>query len=699
VGLNLTFGDRPWCSPLLVVVYTHISFYSLEEYLQELALEHPQGLGGLANNNNSNSHDSFSSETPNFAQAALLLQNSSNVYSRKVEYLHGLVFKALDEFFRDNNPSNSQNNNRRKSADASIDEFQNFDPHTDFLLLDDILPEDHANKINLAPDHDDDNNDQDGTMNDLAQTPNQSQQSVNKTRLSLGGLSVTNILERTTVFRGSSPSQQRALLGTLNTGTLRLLDGRCDIGEDGVLLMPGSSQSPALASSSSVRGSSSGLGRLSLLTPLDKLPPSIQIYGASENNGPEPMQMDDDDEDHDNDGTGFDFGTDDNDHYEVPSAEDMQPVGLFRHAAAALTTDTKRVTFAKTNESKPVKKKADPWLLMDPHERQTDTKNHKPLRKGKTYRLPLGIDQPPSQCVTGARTRRLPKSRSPPLLSRLDDAPRTSLAASTFRQALQKHHGRHTQNKRIQEPTPLPLNGLVFSEFAYIAKATAKKRAAQRRALRKQQAMDQPNQYHDEDDDDYGGGYDLGGDDHDDDDDYEAGGNAGVASLEDAFTNNSDNQDFDNSQQQHQESNIGKTFEELCRAHIQAFAKGAEDYALNTQLTDRVSQWQAKLSPMLEEEEKRAEFDIHKYSSHVIEMAQQQVQNLKSKRKSDGFSTIQPVCCDVCIVCVPLFLFRISSHSLSRSFFSLDRQGVYRLCRCHPQLHAHRRLSIIPGLT
>ena len=598
-----------------------------------LPLDHLEGLGGLANNNNNNSQDSLSSETPNFAQAALLLQNSSNVYSRKVEYLYGLVYKALDEFFRDNNSNNNNNsnqNNRRKSADASIDEFQNFDPHTEFLLLDDILPEDHANKINLAPDIDD----EDGNI-DLSQTPNQSQQSVNKTRLSLGGLSVTNMVERTMYNRGSSPSQQRALLGTLNTGTLRLMDGRCDIGDDGVLLMPGSSQAPPLPSSR--RGSSSGR-RLSLLTPSDKMPPRIEIYGATassdfELNDPEPMQMDDyDDDDHDNDGTGFDFGTDENDHYEVPSAEDVQPVGLFRHAASA--TDNKRVTFAEAT-SLPVKKKVDPWLLMDPHERQTDTKNNKPLRKGKTYRLPPGIDQPPSHCVTGARTRRLPKSRAP--LSMLENnAPQVSLAASTFRQALQKHHGHH--KKRIQETTTLPLNGLVFREFAYIAKATAKKRAAERRAQRKQQAIDQPNQYHAEDDDDDddnddGGGYDFGGgDDHDDDD--EAGGNAGMTSLEDAFTNSDDpgNQDSDSQQ----ESNIGKTFEELCRAHIQAFAKGAEEYALNTQLTDRVSEWQAKLAPILEDEEKRAEFDIHKYSSRVIEMAQQQMQQQKSKRKSDG---------------------------------------------------------------
>ena len=39
--------------------------------------------------------DSKSTAT-NFTNAAILLQNSSSVYSRKVEYLHTLVYQALE---------------------------------------------------------------------------------------------------------------------------------------------------------------------------------------------------------------------------------------------------------------------------------------------------------------------------------------------------------------------------------------------------------------------------------------------------------------------------------------------------------------------------------------------------------------------------------------------------------------------------
>jgi hypothetical protein len=39
---------------------------------------------------------------------------------------------------------------------------------------------------------------------------------------------------------------------------------------------------------------------------------------------------------------------------------------------------------------------------------------------------------------------------------------------------------------------------------------------------------------------------------------------------------------------------MGKLFEDLCRAHIQAFAKGAEEFAFNTHLSARVDKWKAK---------------------------------------------------------------------------------------------------------
>lgn len=74
-----------------------------------------------------------------------------------------------------------------------------------------------------------------------------------------------------------------------------------------------------------------------------------------------------------------------------------------------------------------------------------------------------------------------------------------------------------------------------------------------------------------------------------------------------------------------------RSFEELCRAHIVAFARGAEKYASETKLSARVGQWQAKLMPLLEEEELRQAFDIHEYSSAVIHLMDKHIKSRLSK--------------------------------------------------------------------
>ena len=88
----------------------------------------------------------------------------------------------------------------------------------------------------------------------------------------------------------------------------------------------------------------------------------------------------------------------------------------------------------------------------------------------------------------------------------------------------------------------------------------------------------------------------------------------------------------------------GETFEELCRAHLRAFARGAEKYAAETQLSRRVGDWQSRLSPLLEEEEKRPEFDIHLYGDRIMQtvmegMEQKKTQNSDRKLSAAGQSS------------------------------------------------------------
>jgi len=80
----------------------------------------------------------------------------------------------------------------------------------------------------------------------------------------------------------------------------------------------------------------------------------------------------------------------------------------------------------------------------------------------------------------------------------------------------------------------------------------------------------------------------------------------------------------------------GRTFEELCRAHIQAFARGAEKYAAETKLTKRVQTWQEKLLPLLELEEQRPDFDIHAYGNTVIDSMEAHLEQVRHDTPEDA---------------------------------------------------------------
>ena len=470
-------------SPLLTVI---LNFSSLEEYLQEL------GAGDLVEHAEPSELEQDGQTIPNFAHAALILQNSSSVYTRKVDYLHSLVYKALYEFCKTTSTSKEQ---RRKTNDPDIDDFYDFDPHMNFLLLDDVVPEDLTNtKINLKVDETEE-------VEGNGTTPNQSN---SRTRLSLGGLSVTK-LERSVTGGFNSSAQQRALLGTINNGSLRLIGGNCDVGDDGLLLMPGSNlMNPTMNEQKATNE------------------PSRLLFGDGAIGSP--SQQDNNfamDDDHSNDGAGFEINLDDSDDMNQGSAQQEELVGT------TLLQQKRKKTVTFSESATRNKKRLDPWALLDPHA-QDDFRKPKPLRRGKTIRLPEGVDKLPSECVTGARTRQT-KQRARQMQPK--EEPTKCLAVETFQSLVSNAY----------ELPKIPLNGLVFQEFSYIAKRKAKQRAMERRAERKKEMEAQNLHEQDEavdydDEDDYGGGFDFGGGE-DDDDFADNNGNAGMASLDDAFGN------------------------------------------------------------------------------------------------------------------------------------------------------------------
>ena len=58
--------------------------------------------------------------------------------------------------------------------------------------------------------------------------------------------------------------------------------------------------------------------------------------------------------------------------------------------------------------------------------------------------------------------------------------------------------------------------------------------------------------------------------------------------------------------------------EDLCRQHMEAFMHGVEKFTRETKLGKRVAEWETKIVPVLEEQDQREEFDIHKNSEELI---------------------------------------------------------------------------------
>ncbi|XP_014671653.1 PREDICTED: condensin-2 complex subunit H2-like [Priapulus caudatus] len=74
-------------------------------------------------------------------------------------------------------------------------------------------------------------------------------------------------------------------------------------------------------------------------------------------------------------------------------------------------------------------------------------------------------------------------------------------------------------------------------------------------------------------------------------------------------------------QQQQQQGAIEciSSYEELVLKYTEGFLASAKEYTHMTELAKRVSQWEEKILPVLEQEETRGSFDIHKHGSLILD--------------------------------------------------------------------------------
>mmetsp|Transcript_13340 Transcript_13340/g.19884 ORF Transcript_13340/g.19884 Transcript_13340/m.19884 type:complete len:876 (-) Transcript_13340:117-2744(-) len=706
------------------------------------AFPNPSINSAIGNRNGIGNGTSTSTSTStNFTQGALLLQNSSCVYSRKVDYFHKLVYETLNSL----NNNKAKDLKRRKSTaniDPDIEEFEAFDVELNFLCFgeDDLPLDKDGKKIDIK-----DRDDNDGRMSSATvgvgncvgvgtsiTPPNQiynnsthdhNNNMNNYSRLSVGGAMSITRLDQTLMNQVTHNQQSvnshaaQALLRNLldahgggcggSSGggdpaqaTFRLMSGVCDISEEtGALLMPGTGKGLIIEGDdendnngydehvNDANNNNNNDNEGQQVTSSQRLDMSIedgQDFGAQYDDGI-------DDYDHgDDNGNGFVLNS--------PSQPQLQPQpqppsghevmgnnveGIAIHGNkvnAAAGRDVQAMDGGEVAGTEKEKEKADPWAMLDPH--NDESAKSRPLRLGTTYRLPYELEKTPYEMTTGQKDpllkrarRKIPRAK-PLSDDRFDYSLNNEkcLAVEYYKDMLSSaeearerasrrlsldddnsHDGDNKMELDIEEENytsrnmvPLPMKKLAFGdEFQYILKAQAKRKAAERRKkqrLKMDQAADtqsasavQTNErfrdiHNDEEDDcddnddgpafDFAGNDDYGGDENEDVDGEVDGRSSDADAFQSIFSNNGC-EDEDNQQ----------TFEALCRAHLKEFAKGAEKFAYETQLSKRVSHWQSKIALVLDEEDERHYFDIHTYGNRIVNNAETSLQRRKSVGK------------------------------------------------------------------
>jgi len=697
----------------------------IEPYLREY-LEDVSGQNDVNDNDEDEDEENYTDTATattttqqTFATAAIKLQTSAGIYDRKVEYLHKSTYEVLDELIQQLAAQQQQHQrggsivgrrvaiaNTPCGRDVDVTAFRNYDREIEFLLLDDVLPVDTStsrSSINLhEEDLDDDihENVMDTTaLDNTALSPNDDQRK-NVTLLSLGGMMSTSRVNFDETFvigrkslEGTSPSvMTRMLMANLmggghgdnssgggglggggggsdrGGGNLRLLGGACDVGHDGVLLMPGTMATVFV----------NGIEREAAPRPDEsiRIHPGGQSPRNSINNNEELNEFGalDQDYDYDNDGVGFEMYDDENrGDFEETTVDDAT-------VDAGNRTQTEEAISKQKSKPKLV---IDPWKCLDPHEPTKADLKPRPIRIGVSYVLPAGLDGPPSDEVNGSRTKRKdkgkkttssPKSVVEEPVDPLKDRP---YIADLYYKSFM---GDEEASKLLSKA-----GDFYKDEFAYIRKAHEKERDANKRRQRKldddvedmapKNGVDGVDKYFEEEEVgnngeeyyDNGNGFDCGGDD---DNDHSAGRPRSNVDFDAVFPSfagrggyEDDDDDYDRRRDYDADDiSLGKpkTFEELCRAHLRKFAKSAEIYAAETQLTKRVGKWQEGLAPILEAQEDRPEFDIHETGRQILEKMELSI-NAK-KRTSSGemklassnivnFSTIVPKDCEEYELC------------------------------------------------
>jgi condensin-2 complex subunit H2 len=140
---------------------------SLNDYLDELSrLSFRLDDEESDEEENPGSQKKKTTKKLNFAEAALLIQGSTMIYSKKVEYLYQLVLKSLEtithkksNILKETDPNNTSVDDEKKTngkggkKNSNKLDFDYFNMTVEYLLLDDII--EPGKNITVEPKRDD----------------------------------------------------------------------------------------------------------------------------------------------------------------------------------------------------------------------------------------------------------------------------------------------------------------------------------------------------------------------------------------------------------------------------------------------------------------------------------------------------------------------------------------------------------------
>eukprot|EP00808_Paulinella_micropora_P000067 g11288.t1 len=507
----------------------------------------------------------------NFAEAALLIQGSACVYSKKVEYLYGLLYKTLDVLIQKRTRDRKQESS---VGSDGIDEDMFFDEEPLLLPLDDVLKE--SKNIDLVE------------KGSTATTKDRASNRVTRLR---------NTLLATSQNEEGDDGDSFAL-------------SNCIVHESGALLVE-AREASFLDNALDWSRSKTELPFGSPAVFLEKmgLGASTQQHTAPHTADREPAQQDPtelaglepvaemcDDEAADHSfepsldlGDAESAGGDDMDTHASPNprAARQQHEGGGDGASQWEQED----------------EEPDPYELCDPH--STEGPKARPFAKGRTYTVPRSHKSSPT---SEDYMDMLAQSRHPLFESLADSIDKGSIKSPYFAEFIylflsEASNRRNTRRKEKRE-------SIISSAKKNPVLVSSSESAA--------------NAHEDEDEEERGLDGNDGSSFAESALDFEVNqwGDqpdlVGADQLPETDELLRDYKDVLETEASAVESAESATYDELCRRHVEAYMKSSEAFLTETALMKRVSQWEEKLLPILKAEDERVVFDINTYGNSVL---------------------------------------------------------------------------------